>query len=49
MFHQNAFEVKRMDRTLTKLGFSIDFTSFPYRKRPTPSKLVISRKPSSPK
>lgn len=49
MFHNNAFDLKRMDRILTEFGFSIDFTYFPYPKRPTPSRLVIARKLASPK
>lgn len=49
MFHNNAFDLKRMDRILTEFGFSIDFTFFPYPKRPTPSRLVIARKTDFPK
>ncbi|MBU0677423.1 MAG: methyltransferase domain-containing protein [Verrucomicrobia bacterium] len=44
MFHKNAFDLRRMSRTLSKHGFDVEFTVCPYPMRPTPSRLVIARK-----
>jgi predicted SAM-dependent methyltransferase len=44
MFHKNAFDFRRMSRTLSNQNFNIEFTYYPYPKRPTPSRLIIARK-----
>lgn len=47
MFHQNAFDLRRMSSILVRHAFRVEFTYYPYPRRPTPSRLVIARKASS--
>lgn len=44
MFHKNGFDIRRMSIILSKNGFSVEFTYYPYPRRTTPSRLVVARK-----
>ena len=47
MFHRNAYDSRRMSRTLSRYGFRVEFTYYRYPIKPTPSRLVIARKTKS--
>jgi predicted SAM-dependent methyltransferase len=45
MFHKNVFDSVRLSRVLAEHGFTVEFSFAPFPQRPTPSMLVIARKP----